>query len=167
MLTTAQARTLAKTKKRYELLAFVPLFQNAGVFDVRVAALLEKVRERAWEIEEVLKMIEDEDLPVIVFGDLNSTPYNWVYARLASPRSGGRAAVLLHHMDVVPADDGSFYVATAEGMPLGPLSYSVLRVAPDGAVTTTRQGSFGTIGAEVAVTNPSVSVTGASTTVDP
>ena len=41
-------------------------------------------RERAWEIEEVLKMIEDEDLPVIVFGDLNSTPYNWVYGRLAS-----------------------------------------------------------------------------------
>jgi acetylornithine deacetylase/succinyl-diaminopimelate desuccinylase-like protein len=29
-----------------------------------------------------------------------------VYARLASPRSGGRAAVLLHHMDVVPPGEG-------------------------------------------------------------
>ena len=29
-----------------------------------------------------------------------------VWARLASPRSGGRAAVLLHHMDVVPPGEG-------------------------------------------------------------
>jgi acetylornithine deacetylase/succinyl-diaminopimelate desuccinylase-like protein len=29
-----------------------------------------------------------------------------LYARLASPRSGGRAVVLLHHMDVVPAGPG-------------------------------------------------------------
>lgn len=38
---------------------------------------------RAWEMEEIRKMIEGENLPVIVFGDLNSTPDNWVYGQMA------------------------------------------------------------------------------------
>lgn len=39
-------------------------------------------RVRAWEIEEILKMIEAENVPVIVLGDLNSTPHNWVYSQM-------------------------------------------------------------------------------------
>ena len=39
-------------------------------------------RTRAWEVEEILKMIRHETMPIILCGDLNSTPYNWVHARL-------------------------------------------------------------------------------------
>lgn len=39
-------------------------------------------RERAWEMGEIRKMIEGEEIPVIVFGDLNSTPHNWVYGQM-------------------------------------------------------------------------------------
>ncbi len=38
---------------------------------------------RAWEIGEIRNMIEGENLPVIVLGDLNSTPHNWVYGQMA------------------------------------------------------------------------------------
>lgn len=44
----------------------------------------EAYRTRAWEVEEILKMIQHETMPVILCGDLNSTPYNWVHARLTS-----------------------------------------------------------------------------------
>lgn len=40
-------------------------------------------RLRAWEVEEIVKMIEREDMPVVLCGDLNSTPNNWVHARLS------------------------------------------------------------------------------------
>lgn len=39
-------------------------------------------RERAWEVEEIVKMVEREDLPVVLCGDLNSTPNNWVHRRM-------------------------------------------------------------------------------------
>ena len=42
----------------------------------------EAYRTRAWEVEEILKMIQDETIPVILCGDLNSTPFNWVHGRL-------------------------------------------------------------------------------------
>lgn len=44
----------------------------------------EAYRTRAWEVEEILKMIRHEAMPVILCGDLNSTPYNWVHARLTT-----------------------------------------------------------------------------------
>ncbi|MEX2399793.1 MAG: endonuclease/exonuclease/phosphatase family protein [Rhodothermales bacterium] len=37
---------------------------------------------RAWEVEEILSMVDGEDMPVILLGDLNSTPNNWVYGRV-------------------------------------------------------------------------------------
>lgn len=39
-------------------------------------------RVRAWEVEEIVKMVEQEELPVVLCGDLNSTPNNWVHRRL-------------------------------------------------------------------------------------
>jgi endonuclease/exonuclease/phosphatase family metal-dependent hydrolase len=39
-------------------------------------------RVRAWEVEEIVKMVEQEELPVVLCGDLNSTPNNWVHGRL-------------------------------------------------------------------------------------
>lgn len=39
-------------------------------------------RVRAWEVEEILKMVEQEELPVVLCGDLNSTPNNWVHGRM-------------------------------------------------------------------------------------
>lgn len=39
-------------------------------------------RVRAWEVDQIMEMLEDETMPVIVLGDLNSTPHNWVMRRL-------------------------------------------------------------------------------------
>lgn len=56
--------------RRHRLIPYLRQYRNAyGV--------------RAWEMGEIRKMIEGEDLPVIVFGDLNSTPHNWVYGQMA------------------------------------------------------------------------------------
>ncbi len=41
---------------------------------------------RNWEVDQVLNMVESEEVPVILVGDLNSTPNNWVYRRLAEGR---------------------------------------------------------------------------------
>ncbi len=41
-------------------------------------------RVRAWEVEEIVKMVEQEDLPVVLCGDLNSTPNNWVHGRVTT-----------------------------------------------------------------------------------
>lgn len=38
---------------------------------------------RAWEGREIRTMLEEETLPLIICGDLNSTPHNWVYRHLA------------------------------------------------------------------------------------
>ncbi len=43
-------------------------------------------RVRNWEVTRILEMIEAEDVPVIIAGDLNSTPNNLVYRRLADGR---------------------------------------------------------------------------------
>lgn len=43
-------------------------------------------RIRNWEVDQVLEMIDREEVPVIVLGDLNSTPNNWVYRRMAEGR---------------------------------------------------------------------------------
>ena len=43
----------------------------------------EAYRVRHREVEEIVRMVEREADPVILCGDLNSTPYNRVYARLA------------------------------------------------------------------------------------
>ncbi|GIV57328.1 MAG: hypothetical protein KatS3mg042_0241 [Rhodothermaceae bacterium] len=37
------------------------------------------IRKRAWQIEEVRRMIDAETLPVLVCGDFNNTPHNWGY----------------------------------------------------------------------------------------
>jgi len=39
-------------------------------------------RAQAWEVEQVRIMLEKEEGPFIICGDFNSTPHNWVYARL-------------------------------------------------------------------------------------
>lgn len=62
----------------------------------------EAYRTRAWEVEQILKMVEHETMPVILCGDLNSTPYNWVHARLTSKlrdafREKGRGWGMTYH----------------------------------------------------------------------
>lgn len=41
---------------------------------------------RNWEVEQLLDMVDDEEAPVILVGDFNSTPNNSVYRRLAEGR---------------------------------------------------------------------------------
>lgn len=43
-------------------------------------------RVRNWEVEQILRKVEAEVHPVIISGDLNSTPHNWVYRRLVDGR---------------------------------------------------------------------------------
>ena len=38
---------------------------------------------QAWEVEQIRVMLQKETQPVILCGDFNSTPHNWVYGRLA------------------------------------------------------------------------------------
>ncbi len=39
-------------------------------------------RKRAFEVRQIRRLIHADPLPVIVAGDLNSTPYNWSYAQI-------------------------------------------------------------------------------------
>lgn len=41
-------------------------------------------RVRAWEVERIVELVKGEELPVLLLGDLNSTPDNWVHGRLSS-----------------------------------------------------------------------------------
>ena len=41
----------------------------------------EAYRTRAWEVDLILARLHHEELPIIVCGDLNSTPHNWVMGR--------------------------------------------------------------------------------------
>ncbi|MFW5972762.1 MAG: endonuclease/exonuclease/phosphatase family protein [Bacteroidota bacterium] len=43
-------------------------------------------RIRNWEVDQLLELVEAEEVPVIIAGDLNSTSNNWVYRRLAEGR---------------------------------------------------------------------------------
>lgn len=43
----------------------------------------EAYRTRSWEVERILEWLEKEELPVVVCGDFNSTPYNYVMRRFA------------------------------------------------------------------------------------
>lgn len=43
-------------------------------------------RIRNWEVDRLLDMIDEEEVPVLLAGDLNSTPNNYVYRRLAEGR---------------------------------------------------------------------------------
>ena len=42
----------------------------------------EAYRVRAWEVDRIMDMLEKETTPIVVLGDLNSTPHNWVVGRL-------------------------------------------------------------------------------------
>ncbi len=44
----------------------------------------EAFRYRAWQAEQIGELIARETMPVILGGDFNSTPHNWVYAHLSS-----------------------------------------------------------------------------------
>ena len=39
-------------------------------------------RKRAFEVRQIRRLIHVDSLPVVVVGDLNSTPYNWSYAQI-------------------------------------------------------------------------------------
>ncbi len=43
----------------------------------------EGYRARAWEVDRILEMLDREELPIVICGDLNSTPHNWVMGRLS------------------------------------------------------------------------------------
>lgn len=60
---------------------------------------------RAWEAREISRMIRAETLPVIVCGDMNSTPHNWVFAQIKKAgnltdafRAGGRGWGATYHV---------------------------------------------------------------------
>ena len=52
------------------------------------AFFVEQYREafqyRAWQADMVYELISQEQLPLIVVGDFNSTPHNWVFNRIAT-----------------------------------------------------------------------------------
>ena len=59
-------------------------------------------RVRNWEVEQILMKVNREEHPVIIAGDLNSTPHNWVYRRLSEGRQdafavGGRGWGMTYH----------------------------------------------------------------------
>ena len=39
--------------------------------------------DRAWEAEQLHAMMREEELPMLVVGDFNSTPHSWVYRRMS------------------------------------------------------------------------------------
>lgn len=41
-------------------------------------------RHRAWQADQIHKLVQAETLPVIVGGDFNSTPHNWAFHRIAT-----------------------------------------------------------------------------------
>ena len=64
-------------------------WRSGEVFSLRAwLRLLRDARgafvQRAAEAETVRAMVESEDLPVLVCGDLNTTPHQWAYSRLAA-----------------------------------------------------------------------------------
>lgn len=44
----------------------------------------EAYKTRAWEVDLILERLKQEELPIIVCGDLNSTPHNWVMGRFST-----------------------------------------------------------------------------------
>lgn len=57
---------------------FDPLFWRPYVRAYRAAYL-----RRAWEVMEIRRLIEEEEVPVIIVGDFNSTIHHWEYRQLA------------------------------------------------------------------------------------
>lgn len=67
----------------------------------------EAYRVRAWEAEEIHRILAAETRPFIVTGDFNSTPHNWVYGRLKGDlglrdafKVGGRGWGATYHADL-------------------------------------------------------------------
>lgn len=57
---------------------------------------------RAWEIDRIVEMLSEEELPFVILGDLNSTPHNWVMGRLSGVardafRVAGRGWGMTYH----------------------------------------------------------------------
>lgn len=57
-------------------------FFDLGFWSGYLRQYREAFRVRAWEAEEIHRMLAAETRPYIVTGDFNSTPHNWVYGRL-------------------------------------------------------------------------------------
>jgi endonuclease/exonuclease/phosphatase family metal-dependent hydrolase len=58
-----------------------PIFKAADLVPY-LRRYREAYRVRAWEVDQIIEMLEEETMPVIVLGDLNSTPHNWVMGRI-------------------------------------------------------------------------------------
>jgi endonuclease/exonuclease/phosphatase family metal-dependent hydrolase len=54
-----------------------------GLWIAYLGRFYEAYRARAWEASQIRDMLVRETLPLIVCGDFNSTPHNWVYGHLA------------------------------------------------------------------------------------
>lgn len=76
---------------------------------------------RAWEAERVRTLIDGEQLPVILAGDFNSTPHNWVYTYLQE----GLQDV---HASIGPPWQTSYHV----NLPLAKIDH--MMVSPEWAV---------------------------------
>ena len=62
-------------------------FFQPGTWLPFVRRYREAYRRRATEVEEILRDIEEETLPVIISGDFNATANNWGYLQLAEGRA--------------------------------------------------------------------------------
>jgi hypothetical protein len=60
-----------------------PEYLSLGFWMRYVGQYRQAYRVRNWEVEQILQRVQQEEHPVIIAGDLNSTPHNWVYRRLA------------------------------------------------------------------------------------
>lgn len=74
-------RTFGEQKVWHEDGSFLLSWRNVVPY---LSRYREAYRARAWEVDRVLEMLGDENLPFVICGDLNSTPHNWVLGRLES-----------------------------------------------------------------------------------
>lgn len=58
-----------------------------------VTGMRDAYRARAYDTDRILRRLREEEHPVVIAGDLNSTPHDWVYARLSSGRRDAFASV--------------------------------------------------------------------------
>lgn len=58
--------------------------RDLGAWLTRIGEVRRAYRKRAWQVEQIVALIDKEVHPVILSGDFNSTPDSWVYRRLSA-----------------------------------------------------------------------------------
>jgi len=57
---------------------------DLGAWLTRIGEVRRAYRKRAWQVEQIVALIDKEVHPVILSGDFNSTPDSWVYRRFSA-----------------------------------------------------------------------------------